>query len=277
MSPSIPPTVHILQGDNLSISTAYYSATIPIWHDQINLSSSAIKDWEAEWRTDEAREVVRSIGAFVVVTPKPLKKDDLDIIRTLLTTLTGLITHHTQSAVDSYSVNNEPLLLYLGLHQPKVPRLEISNEEWEDMGRECGGWEWIDGEVEGEGRNGFGEKVGLGRLLETLEAHEWGNAEDGAAIPDDFELEEDDGLSRSAVNILGDESGAREPILSGPSSKSKEESNRDTVDEGTDDEIQELEGMMLKLQAIKDMGADLPEAERRKMAAKAVGDLMKEM
>ena len=34
---------------------------------------------------------------------------------------------------------------------------------------------------------------------------------------------------------------------------------------------------MLKLQAIKDMGADLPEAERRKMAAKAVGDLMKEM
>lgn len=79
-----------------------------------------------------------------------------DIIRTLLTTLTGLITHHTQSAVDSYSVNNEPLLLYLGLHQPKVPRLEISNEEWEDMGRECGGWEWIDGEVEGEGRNGFG-------------------------------------------------------------------------------------------------------------------------
>ena len=51
----------------------------------------------------------------------------------------------------------------------------------------------------------------------------------------------------------------------------------DTVDEGTDDDIQKLEGMMLKLQAIKDMGTDMPEAERRKMAAKAVGDLMKQM
>ena len=126
------------------------------------------------------------------------------------------------------------------------------------------------------------EKVGLARLFEALEAHEWENAEDGVALPDYLELEEADGLSQSAANILGDGYGVREPIISGPSSKSKEESNRhgtdaDIADEGTDDEIQQLEGMMLKLQAIKEMGADMPEAERRKMAAKAVGDLMKKM
>ena len=68
----------------------------------------------------------------------------------------------------------------------------------------------------------------------------------------------------------------------GQRSKSIEMSNRlgtdaDAADEGTDDEIQELDGVMLKLQAIKDMGADMPESERRKMAAKAVGDLMKKM
>lgn len=34
---------------------------------------------------------------------------------------------------------------------------------------------------------------------------------------------------------------------------------------------------MLKLQAIKDMGADMPEAERRKLAAKAVGDVMRKI
>ena len=126
------------------------------------------------------------------------------------------------------------------------------------------------------------EKVGLARLFEALEAHEWENSEDGVPIPDYLELEEADGLSQSAASILGDGYGAREPILLGPSSKLKEASNRhgtdaDIADEGTDDEIQQLEGMMLKLQAIKDIGADMPEAERRKMAAKAVGDLMKKM
>ena len=78
------------------------------------------------------------------------------MIRTLLTTLTGLIKYHAQEAVESYSVNDEPLLLYLGSHQPKVPRLEIFDDEWEDIGRECGGWEWIDGEVEEKSRNEFG-------------------------------------------------------------------------------------------------------------------------
>ena len=126
------------------------------------------------------------------------------------------------------------------------------------------------------------EKVGLARFLEALEAHDWENAEDGVSLPDDFKLEEDDKLLQSSANILGGDSGAREPILSGPNSKSKDRGNRqgtvlDTADEGTDDKIQELEGMMLKLQAIKDMGADMPEAERRKIAAEAVGDLMKKI
>lgn len=137
-----------------------------------------------------------------MVTPKPLKKDDLvyspplylaregqklsdrslnivnsqDVICALLTTITSLITHHTQEAVDSYSVNNEPLLLYIVSHQPKVPRLEISDEEWEEMSRECGGWEWIDGEVEGEGRNEFGGKSicrNLFSILNVLRSRTW--------------------------------------------------------------------------------------------------------
>ena len=47
------------------------------------------------------------------------------------------------------------------------------------------------------------------------------------------------------------------------------------ADEGEDEGVEELESMMLKMQAIKDMGADMPEAERRKFAAKAVRDVMK--
>ncbi len=46
-------------------------------------------------------------------------------------------------------------------------------------------------------------------------------------------------------------------------------------DEGADEGVEELENMMLRMQAIKDMGADMPESERGKFAAKAVSDLMK--
>lgn len=46
-------------------------------------------------------------------------------------------------------------------------------------------------------------------------------------------------------------------------------------DEGADEGVEELENMMLKMQAIKDMGADMPESERKKFAAKAVRDVMR--
>ena len=78
-----------------------------------------------------------------------------ETIRTLLITLTSLTAHHTE---DSYNTSNEVLLLCIGLHQPTVPQIEISDEDWEDLCREAGGWEWIDGEVEGDGRNEFGGK-----------------------------------------------------------------------------------------------------------------------
>ena len=45
--------------------------------------------------------------------------------------------------------------------------------------------------------------------------------------------------------------------------------------EGAEDGVEELESTMLKVQAIKDMGADMPDAERRRFAARAVRDVMK--
>lgn len=71
----------------LPLSTPYYSATIPIWHDTIPTSSDgttdhgdlvrAIKTWEQEWLLPEAGEVVRALGAVVVVFRKPASKEDL--------------------------------------------------------------------------------------------------------------------------------------------------------------------------------------------------------
>lgn len=46
---------------------------------------------------------------------------------------------------------------------------------------------------------------------------------------------------------------------------------------GDDEGVEELENMMLRMQAIKDMGADMPEHERRKFVAKAVRDVMRDL
>lgn len=44
-----------------------------------------------------------------------------------------------------------------------------------------------------------------------------------------------------------------------------------------DDDLQKLEGMMRKLQAVRDMSAGLPEDQRRRMAARAVGEVMRDL
>ena len=55
-------------------------------------------------------------------------------------------------------------------------------------------------------------------------------------------------------------------------------STQDDDDEKLDeDEVQKLESMMLKLQAVRDMSAGLPEDQRKRMAAKAVGEVMREL
>lgn len=94
---------------------------------------------------------------------KPREKTDLESIRLSLTTLRGVIEHHNR---DAYATS-EPLLLAVGMQQTISPCLEMDTEGWEDVCRECGGWEWIDGDIaevdqpEGEGgsqteRNEFG-------------------------------------------------------------------------------------------------------------------------
>lgn len=45
----------------------------------------------------------------------------------------------------------------------------------------------------------------------------------------------------------------------------------------TDDDVEALQAMVLKLQATRDLGADLPMAERRRIARAAVQKVMKEM
>ncbi|CAF9926962.1 MAG: hypothetical protein ALECFALPRED_003590 [Alectoria fallacina] len=154
------------------------------------------------------------------------------------------------------------------------PSLEVGNEEWDNLCMDCGSWEWIDGELDGkmdlngEGkkeRNEFGERIGLERLKEALEACEWEGAEVDT-ISDNLGLE--DGFGAEAAEVERELMGLNMAV------KGAEESD-EGGDEGGDEGVEELENLTLKLQAIKDRGAGMPEAERRNLAAKAVREVMK--
>ena len=135
--------------ETYNIQTPYYNASIPIWRDTLPLDTPTIMTFKSEWQSLEAAEVIQAVGAWIVYFKKPKDKRDLEKIRSLLTAIHAVIEHH---ASGNYGMG-ETLMLAIGMHQSVSPSLEMEGEEWEDLCRECGGWEWIDGEA-GEGEGG---------------------------------------------------------------------------------------------------------------------------
>lgn len=69
---------------------------------------------------------------------------------------------------------------------------------------------------------------------------------------------------------LGDE-GSKE---SNAASTAAAQEDRDALDE---DDVKKVEQMMRKLQAVRDASAGLPEEQRKRMAARAVGEVMRDL
>lgn len=150
------------------------------------------------------------------------------------------------------------------------------------------------------------EKVGVPRVLEALESNDWASVP-GAAIGDlrtlDGDNPEDAGLKDDEDGELDFENmdfgfdkedfeGLKKAIweakmeredVSSEEKPAHEEGEgsgaKDTweSEEGEDDDIRKVEQMMQKLQAVRDMSAGLPEDQRKKMAARAVGEVMRDL
>ena len=120
----------------------------------------------------------------------------------------------------------------------------MSNDQWEDLGLDCGGWQWIDSEA--KGKNEFAENLGLERLKEALETNEWDGGGDLGADELDLEelgLREHENTEDDVELERDDVVGLREAILGDHASEEE--------DTEGDAQVQELESMMLKMQAIK--------------------------
>ncbi|KAK1979318.1 alpha and gamma adaptin binding protein p34-domain-containing protein [Colletotrichum cereale] len=340
-STTLAGTTHIL-----SLETSYYSADVPIWLDLI----SSPTEWSASFLSPEAKEVLSVLGGMAVVfalpstsaspsTPAPmadkssatatapvapLAPPSADEIRALITEVGRVV----REGLGGWGWDGVSLGIGVG---------DGDAEEWEEL---CAEWglEFVQvrGGKKDEGKNEFGEKMGIPRVLEALESNDWDAADDlDGGLPDlDSDTESVSGLPRSRRPLAdGDGDGNEEVSDLDPESldfgfdksdfeglkkaiwnleqeqqpdtgatdgddddekkgadrevpakkKAAEESagkSGDGNDEDKEldgDQVEKIERMMRKLQAVRDMSAGLPEEQRRRMAKKAVGEVMKEL
>ncbi|KAI2634014.1 hypothetical protein GGS21DRAFT_539555 [Xylaria nigripes] len=280
---------------SLSLKTAYYTAEVPIWLDLISSPS----EWSASFLSPEAKEVLDVLGGVIVVFALPVNahseegKAAQDLIKQV-----GKVI---KDGLGGWEWEGVSLCLGIG---------EIDNVDvWEDC---CGelGLEFV--QVKNQAtpsRNEFGEKTGIPRALEALESNDWAQVsvddlgsdfEDMDAElkdrkkvdgPDDpegegsdiepgdldfgFDRRDFEGLRRAIWKAGQDDD---DDFVNGESSAEHGKQTSEEREESmNDDDIQKIERMMTKLQAVRDTNAGLPEDQRKRAAAKAVAEVMKEI
>ncbi|KAI1206837.1 uncharacterized protein F4807DRAFT_463237 [Annulohypoxylon truncatum] len=275
---------------NLSLKTAYYTAEVPIWLDLISSPS----EWADSFLSPEAKEVLEVLGGLVIVfsLPTQSQSDEAKTARELIQNVGKVV----KEGLGGWSWDGVSLCLGVG---------EIDDvNEWEDCCSDLG-LEFV--QVRNrtiQERNEFGEKTGIPRALEALESNDWSQTSAGDLGSDFEDFEEELGIGkdskangkdkdgpdldpesldfgfdredfaglRQAIWNAGQEND--EDFLNGEPSTGINPNEGEDLD---DEEIRKIERMMVKLQAVRDTSAGLPEEQRKKVAANAVAEVMKEL
>ncbi|TKA71954.1 hypothetical protein B0A55_05386 [Friedmanniomyces simplex] len=251
------------------VKTAYYSAKVPLWIDEISDSAQ----WRDEFLKPEAKEVVEAIGAYVYCFSIPQNGEVDKDIEAVLQAIQAISVEHAGYGADA-------VMLAVALPHSRTSSkeaAEIKRDDWEDICIQYG-FEFI--EYASRGTNEYGEKVGFERMKEALEANEWAAAaeddEDDLEIDDlDFDAGDDiGGFGREEAEMTAELFGMKAALFG------DEEPTTDADDllppSVQAGDVESLDRMMGKLLAVKEQSADLPEAQKKRMAAQAVRDLMKE-
>ncbi|KAH8161274.1 hypothetical protein CIB48_g6977 [Xylaria polymorpha] len=279
---------------NLSLKTKYFTAEVPIWLDLISSPS----EWSASFLSQEAKEVLEVLGGVIVVFPLPVHSDSEEGKASK-----DLIQHVGKVVKDGLGrLGWDGVALCLGVGE--IDDVDV----WDDCCIESR-LEFV--QVRNQttpSRNEFGELTGIPPRLEALEANDWENSgvsdlgsdfedidaelearktrDEASKDPDGigldpeeldfgFDREDFEGLKRAIWSAGKDDDG--EDFMDGDSSTESKKKTEGEEDESLDDEdIQKMERMMAKLQAVRDTNAGLPEDQRKRAAAKAVAEVMRE-
>lgn len=244
--------------------TAYYKANVPIWIDEVPDFAA----WKRDFLKPEAKEVVDAVGAWIYCFPR---QSDGQIGSEAEEAMKSI-----QEVVEEHSFGSDVVLLAVAKSTKPHAKEESKNAENQDAQEDtCTeyGFEYIN--YSAEGKNEFGEKMGCERLKEALEANEW--ADDGEEELDLDELDlntEDgeDGFGHEEAEMTAELFGMK-AALGGNEDDGAEELITPQQQAGG---VEDLDRMLGKLLAVKEQSADLPEEQRKRMAAKAVRELMME-
>lgn len=249
--------------------TPYYSARVPIWIDEI----ADIEAWTAEFLKPEAEEVVKAVGAWVYCFTGPIEGDAETDVEKTLKAMQEVSALHA-----GYGAEMAMLAVAMPVGQTTIALGDDERERLDDMCIQYG-FELVD--YPAHGKNEYGEKLGLERLREALEANEWADTADSDDGQLDLENEQfglgdddDDNLSgfaRDEAEMTAELFGMK-AALGG----SDFEPDADDIwtPQSQESQVEDLDRMMSKLLAVKEQSADLPEQERKRLAAKAVRELL---
>lgn len=206
--------------------------------------------WRAEFLSPAAQEVVRALGAWVVVFRKPLREPERRRVGELLAAVRDVVERWAGGE------GWDGVLVAVGMGQSIKAEdgVVVSEEEWEEECLEYG-FEYVDAEA--EGKNEFGEAVGVGRLREALEANDWAGGDSGGGglgLLGDDAGEADEGEDAFNGSFEAEELEMNMELMGMKTAiHGADGSGRDGADEGDDQELQveELERMMHKLQAVR--------------------------
>lgn len=163
---SLPPEIsgtgqHGGVTHELKITNQYYSAEIGIWVDEF----TNIEELTNSYCSAEADEVRASIGVLIVTFRKSQQEEDA--VALVQEEKVGALLGAIKSVVDLCP--SETLALAVGC--PGSSSAGRQDEvAWEDVCAEEG-FEYID--LEATGKNVFGERTGLERAKEAIEACDW--------------------------------------------------------------------------------------------------------
>ncbi|KAK6533498.1 hypothetical protein TWF694_002437 [Orbilia ellipsospora] len=254
---------------NLTLKTQYYTATIPLWIDEITSPT----EWSAAYSSKEAKEVRQVLGGIIYVFKRPTSDEEVeDVVKA---DLKGV-----EAVVKACGYAWDGVCLAVVMPHGMQPQVGKSAEEWEEVAMGFG-FEFVD--FEAKGRNEYGEPVGMERLREALEANDW-------SAPMSFGLDDldDDEIAELAGEEMVDKDGNVKNGLKLEANEMEQEmfglhqailgEGKEGEDDDDDDEeiqVEHLEAAMQRLQTVKDMVSELPENQKRVFAAKAVAEVMK--
>ena len=221
------------------------------------------EEWKTEFLKPEAAEVVQAVGAWICCLVVDTKGDVESVNGNILRAVQEVVEEHVGYGAEV------TMLAIAGPSRDNGPSISDNEKDgWEDVCIQHG-FELVD--YGAQGRNEYGERQGRERVREALETNDWDQAdnENDNGDFDDLGLEDDlrdynideVGMTAELFDLkaaLADEE--EEPM---PASKQKSAVN-------------DLDSVVSRLLAVREQSADLPEAQRKRMAAKAVRELLQE-